>query len=174
MSGAGSDPAAVPALVALAEAGGIGVVEVDPTHVNFPQGHPLHVGFTQPSGTDPALDEADALLIVDSRRALVSVAREAAPGAPIVHLAVDPSFSRYPMRSFPGDVPSPRIRRRRCRCSPGRARTDRRRYPRAPDERVRAIHAARRGDWAADRPAGRAVGSGFAWVMRCLQDVLDD
>src|SRR5262245_23568023 len=36
VTGAGRDPAAVPALVALAEAGGIGVVEVDPTHVNFP------------------------------------------------------------------------------------------------------------------------------------------
>ena len=66
VSGAGRDPAAVPALVALAEAGGIGVVEVDPTHVNFPQSHPLHVGFTQPSGTDPALGEADVILVVDA------------------------------------------------------------------------------------------------------------
>ena len=27
------------------------------------------------------------------------------PGAPIIHLGVDPFFSRYPMRSYPCDVP---------------------------------------------------------------------
>ena len=34
--------------------------------MNFPQSHPLHVGFTQPSGTDPALGEADVILVVDA------------------------------------------------------------------------------------------------------------
>src|SRR4029453_14218906 len=58
-------PAAVSLLVPLAEAGGMGVVEVDPTHVNFPSSHPLHIGYTQPSGVDPVLTDADVILVVE-------------------------------------------------------------------------------------------------------------
>ena len=71
--GRGARPAAVPAWSALAEAGGIGVVEVDPTHLNFPQSHPLHVGFTQPSGTDnPSLGRRRRHPRRRRRRAVVS------------------------------------------------------------------------------------------------------
>ena len=82
VSGAGRDPAAVPALVALAEAGGIGVVEVDPTHVNFPQSHPLHVGFTQPSGTRSGARRGRRHPRRRRRRAVVSLARQARRPAP--------------------------------------------------------------------------------------------
>src|SRR4029450_10607761 len=64
-TGAGRDPASGSLLVALAQAGGMGVVEVDPTHVNFPSSPPLHIGYTQPSGVDPALTEADVVLVVE-------------------------------------------------------------------------------------------------------------
>src|SRR5262245_41480572 len=47
VSAAGRDPRAVAALVALAEAGGIPVVEADPIHLNFPHDHPLHLGYNQ-------------------------------------------------------------------------------------------------------------------------------
>ena len=176
VSGAGRDPAAVVALVELAEAGGIGVVEADPTHVNFPQSHPLHVGFTQPSGTDPAVGEADVVLVVDADVPWYpSLARPAA-GAAVIHLAVDPAFSRYPMRSFPCDVPiaahpaaalpllAEAVRRL---ASPGDVAARR--------ARVDAMHRERRARWAAEADAQAAwPRPGFAWATRCLQGLLDE
>jgi acetolactate synthase-1/2/3 large subunit len=176
VSGAGRDPAAVPALVDLAEAGGIGVVEVDPTHVNFPQSHRLHVGFTQPSGTDPALDAADALLVVDSDVPWYPSLRKPSPAATVMHLAVDPAFARYPMRSFPVDVS---IAAHPAAALPLLAAAVRERLaPAARErrrERVSALHRARRDAWEAEI-AGQAGRDpvGFAWVMRALEGVLDE
>lgn len=175
VSGAGRDPAAVPALVALAEAGGIGVVEVDPTHVNFPQGHPLHVGFTQPSGTDPALDSADAILVVDADVPWYPSLRTPPAGTAIAHLGVDPAFSRYPMRSFPADLSIPAhpavalallADAVRNVADPG-AVARRRAY-------FEEAHRSRRAAWRAEAEAQAAwPRPGFAWVMRCLQELLD-
>jgi len=176
VSGAGRDPAAVPALVALAEAGGIGVVEVDPTHVNFPQSHPLHVGFTQPSGTDAALGEADVILVVDADVPWYPSLAKPEAGAAVIHLAVDPAFSRYPMRSFPCDVP---IAAHPAAALPLLADAVRRLADPAAvaarRERVEEMHRERRARWAADADAqGAWPRPGFAWVTRCLQDLLDD
>jgi acetolactate synthase-1/2/3 large subunit len=176
VSGAGRDPAAVPALVALAEAGGIGVVEVDPTHVNFPQSHPLHVGFTQPSGTDPALGEADVILVVDADVPWYPSLAKPGAGAAVIHLAVDPVFSRYPMRSFPCDVP---IAAHPAAALPLLAAAVRRLAdPAAVAARqahVEAMHRERRARWAADADAQAGwPRPGFAWVTRCLQELLDD
>src|SRR5437867_10317824 len=66
VSASGRDPRAVTALVDLAEAGGIGVVEADPIYLNFPHDHPLHLGYNQSGATDPALAEADAILVVEA------------------------------------------------------------------------------------------------------------
>jgi acetolactate synthase-1/2/3 large subunit len=176
VSGAGRDPAAVPALVAMAEAGGIGVVEVDPTHVNFPQSHPLHVGFTQPSGTDPALDEADALLVIDSDVPWYPSLRKPPEAATVMHLAADPAFARYPMRSFPVDAA---IAAHPAAALPLLAAALRERLAPGARERrlarVRALHRARREAWGAEIAvqAGRAP-AGFAWVMRSLERVLDE
>ena len=152
--GAGRDPAAVPRLVALAEAGGIGVVEVDPTHVNFPQSHPLHVGFTQPSGTDPALGLADVILVVDCRRAVVSLARQARrrrrgdpPGRRSRVLALSHAelpVRRADRRASRGGAAAPRGRR----ATPRRPRGGGR-----PQARVEAMHRERRAGWAADADA---------------------
>jgi acetolactate synthase-1/2/3 large subunit len=176
VSGAGRDPAAVSALVELAEAGGLGVVEVDPTHVNFPQSHRLHVGFTQPSGTDPALDDADALLVVDSDVPWYPSLRKPPAGAAVIHLAVDPVFARYPMRSFPADLA---IAAHPAVALPLLAAAVRERItPSALARRVEHVHGlhrARRREWEAEiarQASGDAVG--FAWVMRCLEQVLDD
>src|SRR5690349_7158486 len=65
VSAAGLDPRAVPALVDLAEAGAIGVVEADPVYLNFPHGHPLHLGYNQSGSTNPSLAEADAILVIE-------------------------------------------------------------------------------------------------------------
>jgi acetolactate synthase-1/2/3 large subunit len=176
VSGSGRDPAAVPALVALAEAGGIGVVEVDPTHVNFPQSHPLHVGFTQPSGTDPAVAEADVVLVIDADVPWYPSLAPPAADAAVIHLAVDPAFSRYPMRSFACDVP---IAAHPAAALPLLAESVRRLADRAAVDARRAhyegLHRERRARWAADVEAQRAwPRPGFAFVTACLQEILDD
>jgi acetolactate synthase I/II/III large subunit len=176
VSGAGRDAAAVLGVVALAEAGGIGVVEVDPTHVNFPQSHPLHVGFTQPSGTDPALGEADVILVVDADVPWYPSLAKPPAGAAIIHLAVDPAFSRYPMRSYPCDVP---IAAHPAAALPLIAEAVRQladpTVVAARRAHVEAMHRERRARWAADAEVQAAwTRPGFAWVTRCLQDLIDE
>src|SRR5262249_45996099 len=63
-SAAGRDARAVAALIELAEAGAIGVVEADPIYVNFPHDHPLHLGYNQSGTVNPSLAEADAVLVI--------------------------------------------------------------------------------------------------------------
>src|SRR5262249_56447888 len=85
--------------------GGIGVVEADPIYLNFPHDHPLHQGYNQSGTVNPSLAEADAILVIESDVPWYPKVQKPAAGAPIIHLGVDPFFSRYPMRSFPCDVP---------------------------------------------------------------------
>ena len=175
-TGAGRDPAAVPALVGLAEAGGIGVVEVDPTHVNFPSSHPLHVGYTQPSGVDPALADADAILVVECDVPWYPALAKPAPDAAIIHLGVDPLFARYPMRSFPCDVP---ILAEPAAALPLLTEALRRLVTPADvaarGAEVAGTHRARRTGWAAIIEAQRGWKTiGFAAAAAAVEEVLDE
>jgi acetolactate synthase I/II/III large subunit len=174
-TGAGRDPAAVPALVELAVAAGIGVVEVDPTHVNMPSGHPLHVGYTQPSGVDPALGEADAILVVECDVPWYPQLAKPSPDAAIVHLGVDPLFARYPMRSFPCDVPilaEPAAALPRLTEAVRRLVTPERVAARTAE--VTRTHHARRAAWGAMVEAQRGWKTiGFAAAAHTLGEVLD-
>ena len=88
------------ALVELAEALGAGVVDQAHTYVNFPQHHRLHAGFD----TTPRLDDADAILVVESDAPWFPQVKSPRPEARIVQVGVDPLFSRYPIRGFAVDV----------------------------------------------------------------------
>src|SRR5262245_47207472 len=101
VSAAGGDRRAVPALIDLAEAGGIAVVEADPIYMNVPHDHPLHLGYNQSGATDPALAEADAVLVAEADVPWYPALQKPPADAPVIHLGVDPFFSRYPMRSYP-------------------------------------------------------------------------
>ncbi|HET9923105.1 MAG TPA: thiamine pyrophosphate-binding protein, partial [Methylomirabilota bacterium] len=96
----GRDPAAVPALVRLAETLGAAVFDQFHTYVNFPQDHALHGGFE----AAPYLGEADAILVVESDVPWFPQMKRPSPEARIIHLGVDPLFSRYPVRGFPADL----------------------------------------------------------------------
>jgi acetolactate synthase-1/2/3 large subunit len=171
---AGRDHRAVSGLVDLAEAGGIGVVEANPTDLNFPQEHPLQLGYTHSVTADPAVADADVILVVDCDVPWHPVVQK--PAAAVIHLAVDPFFSRYPMRSFPCDVP---IAAEPAAALPLLAEAVRRHATRAQVEsrtaRVSAEHGRRRAEWeaAAAAQAGRDR-IGFAWVGKCLESVLDE
>jgi acetolactate synthase-1/2/3 large subunit len=176
VSAAGLDARAVAALVELADAGTIGVVEADPIYLNFPHGHELHLGYNQSGTTNPSLAEADAILVIEADVPWYPALQKPAASAPIIHLGVDPFFSRYPMRSYPCDVP---IAATPAAALPMlaaavRAQADRSRVARRA-ERVAAEHRARHAAWqeTALRQAGKST-IGFAWASRCLGELMDE
>src|SRR5204862_185446 len=79
--------------------------EADPIYLNFPHRHDLHLGYNASGTTNPSLAGADAILVVEADVPWYPALQKPAAGAPIIHLGVDPFFSRYPMRSYPCDVP---------------------------------------------------------------------
>jgi len=103
----GRDPAAVPALVRFAETLGAPVFDEFHTYVNFPQDHPLHAGFEPLDGRfEPAahLSEADAIVVIESDVPWFPQMSRPKPEARVIHIAVDPLFSRYPIRGFRADL----------------------------------------------------------------------
>ena len=96
----GRNPADVPALVALAEAAALPCVGYRPRHLFLPSAHPMHLGF-EPGAH---LAGADLVLVLDCDVPWVPRLHEVNPAARIVHIAADPLFSRYPMRSFRSDL----------------------------------------------------------------------
>ncbi|MBI4610607.1 MAG: thiamine pyrophosphate-requiring protein [Candidatus Rokubacteria bacterium] len=173
---AGRDPAAVRQMVELAEAGAIGVVEVNPYFVNFPQSHPFHLGFTAATATSSYIEQADAILVVESDVPWYPAVRKPREDAALIHLGIDPFFSRYPMRNYPCDVPivaepaaalgllAEAVRRHADRSTVAARR-----------ERLTAEHWRLRVAWqaAAMGEAARKT-IGFQWVSRCLGQLLDD
>ncbi|MBI2204653.1 MAG: thiamine pyrophosphate-requiring protein [Candidatus Rokubacteria bacterium] len=96
----GRDPQAVPALVKLAETLGCGVVEGYATYLNFPRRHPLHAGYDP----DPYLDDADVILVIESDAPWFPQIKGPKTETRVIQMGVDPLFSRYPIRGFPGDL----------------------------------------------------------------------
>jgi acetolactate synthase-1/2/3 large subunit len=175
-SAAGLDPRAVGGLVELAEAGGIGVVEADPIYLNFPHDHDFHLGYNQSGTTNPSLADADAILVVEADVPWYPALAKPAPGAPVMHLGVDPFFSRYPMRSYPCDVP---IAATPAAALPLLAEAVRRHAGRPAvarrAERLAAEHRKRNAAWEelALAQAGRPA-IGFAWAARCIGELMDE
>lgn len=176
VSAAGIDARAVVGLIDLAEAGAIGVVEADPIYLNFPHGYDLHLGYNQSGTTNPSLADADAILVVEADVPWYPSLQKPAPGARIIHLGVDPFFSRYPMRSYPCDVPIaatpavalPLLAEAVRQHVDKRAVADR-------TERIAAEHRKRQATWdeIALQQASKST-IGFAWAARCLGEVLDE
>jgi acetolactate synthase I/II/III large subunit len=97
---AGRDRAAVPALAAFAEEFAVPVVEHRQRHLNLSAGHPCHLGYNPGA----LIGEADAILVVDCDVPWTPV-RQAPPAeCKVIHIGVDPLFSRYPIRGFTADI----------------------------------------------------------------------
>jgi acetolactate synthase-1/2/3 large subunit len=176
VSAAGIDTRAVAGVTELAEAGGIGIVEADPIYLNASHRHELHLGYNQAGTTNPSLADADAILVIESDVPWYPHLQKPAPGARIVHLGVDPFFSRYPMRSYPCDVPIaatpgvalPLLADAVRRHADGQAVARRR-------QRVADEHRRRQADW--DQLVARQASAstiGFAWASRCIGEIVDD
>ena len=97
---AGKDTAAVPALVALAEALGAPVYEAwQPTYVNFPRRHPLYAGIV----LEPEqIKDADAVLLVEA--VLPWHPPSALTDKKVLVLGEDPLHPRLPYWGFRADV----------------------------------------------------------------------
>jgi acetolactate synthase I/II/III large subunit len=175
-SAAGIDARTVAGLTELAEAGGIGVVEADPIYLNFSHGHDLHLGYNQAGTSNPSLGEADAIMVVEADVPWYPALKKPAAQAPIIHLGVDPFFSRYPMRSYPCDVP---IAATPAAALPLLAEAVRRHAdPHAVirrRERLAAEHRRRQAAWEETALAQSSASAiGFAWASRCIGEIVDE
>jgi acetolactate synthase-1/2/3 large subunit len=88
------------ALAACAEKLAIPVVSFHPRFASLPSSHAMHFGY-QPW---PLLADADVVLVLDCDVPWIPSQGQPRPGAKVIHAGMDPGFTRYPMRSFPGDL----------------------------------------------------------------------
>lgn len=168
----GRDTHAVAALVRFAETLGAPVFEQFHTHLNFPQDHPLHAGFD----AMPHLDQADAVLVVESDVPWLPHQTSPRSEVPVIQIGVDPLFSSYPVRGFAADLAlagSPRLTLEALTAAihPLLARDE----VIARRDRLAAELERRRGERLA---RGRGLGTmrpiDMAWVSHCIAAIVDD
>jgi acetolactate synthase I/II/III large subunit len=98
----GRDPAAVPALVELAEVLAIPVIEAMAYHVNFPLEHPLHGGYQYHSvAQNPLLAQADVILTIDTDVPWIPAVNRPRDDAAVYCLDIDPLKSQIQMWHVP-------------------------------------------------------------------------
>ena len=98
----GRDQAAVPELVRLCELAAVGVIESVPGHVNFPDDHPLHLGYQwNRPGQNPALARADVILVLGSDVPWIPVHNRPDPAARIYVIDPDPLKEQLPLWHVP-------------------------------------------------------------------------
>jgi acetolactate synthase-1/2/3 large subunit len=93
-------PEAVPLIAHLAERCAIPVVMHNSRTVCLPSSHPMHFGFEP--GT--LLADADLVIVLESDVPWIPHLQHPPAGCRVAHVAEDPFFVRYPMRSFPSDL----------------------------------------------------------------------
>lgn len=96
----GREPAGMAALVRLAEAAALPVVEHWPVRISFPADHPLHAGFDP----HPLVREADLVLILDAPVPWLPAKANPPAGCRVIALGADPLQARIPVRGFPADL----------------------------------------------------------------------
>jgi acetolactate synthase-1/2/3 large subunit len=171
----GRSPTAVSALVALAESFALPVIEYPiPAHVNFPGGHPLHLGF------DPGalLPKADVILAIDSDAPWAPSLHRLNGQARVIHLGVDPLQSRYPVWGFPTTLAIaadsaaavPLLHKALQKRRGGREDLIAQRFARLKQE-----HDEQRTSWRREaEEKGRSQTLTFEWVSHCLNQIKDD
>ena len=98
---AGRNPAAVAALVALADHLALPVLEMPPrAYLNFPTDHPLALSV----GRDARLDNADLVLVLDCDVPWIPSQAPPPATARIIHLDIDPVKEDLPLWLFPAHV----------------------------------------------------------------------
>ncbi len=170
----GKNPAAVAELVRLCESFSLPVsVAISNLYMNFPVDHPLHLGFN-PMGFVP---EADVILVIECDVPWFPIAVKPKPGARIIQLGIDPFFSRYPMRTFPVDIPiccNPETGLRALRESLAGYQREKKETLAGRLERISRKHDAQRLEW--QNAAQKARGSrpiDMEWLSHCVGKVTE-
>ena len=157
------------ALVALAEAHAIPVVEPFTIRNVMPSAHPMFIGH------DPkaALAQADVVLVVDSAVPWMEALHRPGEETRIVHLGPDPHFQRMPIRSYRSDLAITSDA-----AAGVRAILSAMGEPGAGVEPRRSIVAerseARRRAMAELALEGKASPMSAEWMSRCISEVMDD
>jgi acetolactate synthase-1/2/3 large subunit len=99
----GRDTDAVAQLASLVDRFALPVIQAGPTCINLPASHPMNLG--QAGGS--MLAESDCIIVADSEVPWFPAHFTPAPGTLVAHLGVDPTYQRYPIRSFPSDLTIP-------------------------------------------------------------------
>ncbi|HUK02230.1 MAG TPA: thiamine pyrophosphate-requiring protein [Steroidobacteraceae bacterium] len=95
---AGRNPAAVDELVRLCRLTGAGLLESVPAYVNFPQNNPAYQGsHWNEKRQNPALAEADTILVVDSDVPWIPQLNRPREDAQILHIDTDPLKHQMPL-----------------------------------------------------------------------------
>jgi acetolactate synthase-1/2/3 large subunit len=76
------------------------VIEHWHTHLNFPQAHPLHLGYDSAA----LVRDADVVLVLESDAPWFPREVEPPQHATVIQLDADPLYQRYPFRGFPTDI----------------------------------------------------------------------
>ncbi|MEJ0074788.1 MAG: thiamine pyrophosphate-requiring protein [Alphaproteobacteria bacterium] len=99
-AGPGADDAAVAALAKVAERAAIPVVSHNARSVALPSSHPMNAGYD----SGPLVADADLIIVIESDAPWYPRVEGPAAGCRVAHIGEDPTFARYPMRSFPSDL----------------------------------------------------------------------
>ena len=99
-AGPGTDDAAVAALAKVAERAAIPVVSHNARSLALPSSHAMNAGYD----SGPVVADADLIIVIESDAPWYPRVEEPATGCRVAHIGEDPTFARYPMRSFPSDL----------------------------------------------------------------------
>jgi acetolactate synthase-1/2/3 large subunit len=96
----GRDRAAVDVLATFAERWAVPVVQLSPRYLCLASDHAMHFGFDP----GPMLAEADFVVVVESDVPWIPKYHSPPSGCRVAHVGQEPTYVRYPMRSFPSDL----------------------------------------------------------------------
>ena len=169
---AGRDPAAVDALRAFAEKFAVPAIEHRHRYLSLPGDHPCHLGYDP----TPYLEAADAILVIDCDVPWVPSRKAPKPDCTIIHIGIDPLFSRYPIRGFTCDLAVTGAARQVLNQLTGRLAREA--SPADIDARRTRIAAQREAQQAAWRKAREEATSlrplSPVWISQCLSEARAD
>ncbi len=96
----GRNSGVMPALVDLAERYAVPVVEFSNRYVAMPRRHPMYAG----GNPNPFVKAADAILVIDCAVPWLPALVNPSEDCKVIHMAPDPMYSMFPVRSFRSDV----------------------------------------------------------------------
>jgi acetolactate synthase I/II/III large subunit len=172
----GRDTAAVPDLVRLCELAGVAVIESAPMHLNFPDDHPLHLGYQwNIPEQNPLLAEADVILVLGSDVPWIPAHNRPDPSARIYVVDIDPLKTQMQLWHVPARRYAQADLRTAVRQLAGRL-TERGRLDQAAVQarakRVRATHDEQRARWAAREQPGSDGAITPEYLVACVRDCI--